>query len=110
MYHPVGTCKMGKATDPEAVVDSELRVVGVEGLRVADASVMPTIVSGNTQAATLVIAEKGAAMIIKHWVNKDEKRMESESGKQKHVETVELEQFRREKEGKMGDQELKQEL
>ena len=109
MYHPVGTCKMGKATDPEAVVDSELRVVGVEGLRVADASVMPTIVSGNTQAATLVIAEKGAAMIIKHWVTKAEKRMESENEKlTNNVEPVE--QFRREKEGEMGDQELKQEL
>ena len=63
IFHPVGTAKMGRADDPMAVTDSRLRVRGVKGLRIADASVMPTIVSGNTNSPTLMIAEKAAAWI-----------------------------------------------
>ena len=109
MYHPVGTCKMGAASDSEAVVDSKLQVLGVKGLRVADASVMPTIVSGNTQAATLVIAEKGAAMIKEHWVNNAEKRSESENQKQTKNEEKVVEFRRDTKEEEIG-QKFKQEL
>jgi choline dehydrogenase len=63
IFHPVGTAKMGLASDPLTVVDGELHVSGVERLRVVDASVMPTITSGNTNAPTMMIAEKGAALI-----------------------------------------------
>jgi choline dehydrogenase len=63
IFHPVGTAKMGRETDPLAVVDPHLRVIGVQGLRVVDASVMPTITSGNTNSPTLMIAEKAARWI-----------------------------------------------
>ncbi|MGY3608467.1 MULTISPECIES: GMC family oxidoreductase [unclassified Bradyrhizobium] len=64
IFHPVGTAKMGTASDPMAVVDERLRFFGLAGLRVADASVMPTITSGNTNTPTAMIAEKAAAMIL----------------------------------------------
>ena len=63
IFHPVGTAKMGLPSDPSAVVDARLRLIGIDGLRVIDASVMPVITSGNTNSPTIMIAEKGAAMI-----------------------------------------------
>ncbi|KAJ8985234.1 hypothetical protein NQ317_018263 [Molorchus minor] len=67
IYHPVGTCKMGPAWDKEAVVDPRLRVYGVGGLRVIDASIMPTIPSGNTNAPAIMVGEKGADLVKEDW-------------------------------------------
>ena len=68
IFHPVGTCKMGH--DAMAVVDSQLRVHGISGLRVIDAAIMPTITSGNTNAPTMMIAEKGAQMVLAQYAVK----------------------------------------
>ncbi|KAA0201288.1 hypothetical protein HAZT_HAZT002304 [Hyalella azteca] len=68
VYHPVGTCKMAPASDPMGVVDHALRVRGVSGLRVADASIMPVIVAGNTNAAAIMIGEKAADIIKQDWL------------------------------------------
>ena len=64
IFHPVGTCRMGPGNDAMSVVSPDLRVWGIESLRVIDASVMPVITSGNTNSPTLMIAEKGAAEIV----------------------------------------------
>lgn len=64
IYHPVGTCKMGPSSDTAAVVDDQLKVHGLEGLRVVDCSIMPTITSGNTHVPAVVIAEKAAKLIM----------------------------------------------
>jgi choline dehydrogenase len=64
IFHPVGTCKMGQEGDSRAVLDSQLRVRGIQHLRVADASAMPTITSGNTAAPTMMIAHRAAELIL----------------------------------------------
>ncbi|OAD62857.1 Glucose dehydrogenase [acceptor] [Eufriesea mexicana] len=70
IYHPTGTCKMGPRNDPTAVVDPRLRVYGVKGLRVADASIMPVIVSGNPNAPVIMIGEKASDIIKEDWMYK----------------------------------------
>ena len=82
IFHPVGTAKMGLASDPLAVLDERLRVRGVDNLRVIDASVMPTLVSGNTNTPTIMIADKGAAMAIEDaiWHDKLVAALQSPAG------------------------------
>jgi choline dehydrogenase len=65
IFHPVGTARMGRDDDIRAVVDARLRVIGIDCLRVVDASVMPSITSGNTNSPTMMIAEKGAALVVR---------------------------------------------
>ncbi len=65
IFHPVGTCKMGRERDTAAVVDTKFRVRGIERLRVVDASIMPTITSGNTNSPTVMIAERAAGIVIR---------------------------------------------
>merc|ERR1719285_870453 len=67
IYHHSGAAKMGPSSDPQSVVNHELKVYGIPRLRVIDASIMPTIVSGNTNAPTIMIAEKGSDMIKADW-------------------------------------------
>ncbi|XP_057651796.1 glucose dehydrogenase [FAD, quinone]-like [Diorhabda carinulata] len=83
IYHPVGTCKMGPHTDESAVVDPELRVHGIKSLRVIDASIMPKIVRGNTNAPTIMIGEKGSDLIKHSWLkdyNQQDKSENLDSG------------------------------
>ena len=69
LYHPSGTCAMGKSNDAKSVVDSELRVIGIKNLRVVDASIAPNIISSNINGACNVIAEVAAHLIKKTWKN-----------------------------------------
>ena len=77
-YHPCGTARMGAATDPMAVVDPDLRVIGVEGLRVADSSVFPRITNGNLNAPSIMVGEKAADHILGRIARPDSDRMAAE--------------------------------
>jgi len=88
VYHPVGTCKM--SPDSSGVLDHHLRVKGVPGLRVADASIMPNIVSGNTNAATVAIAEKAADLVKQEWLNSGGGQEKEERSKTGHRRKEEL--------------------
>lgn len=80
LHHPVGSCKMGPSTDLDAVVDPQLRVYGIKGLRVADASVMPVIPNGNINAPVIMIGEKAAHMILEyHRIGSDQKPLQLDS-------------------------------
>ncbi|XP_048006947.1 glucose dehydrogenase [FAD, quinone]-like [Leguminivora glycinivorella] len=74
-YHPVGSCKMGPGDDPTAVVDPRLRVYGVSGLRVIDASIMPQVVRGNTNVPSIMIGERGVAFVLEDWKRKSEQNV-----------------------------------
>lgn len=76
-----GTAKMGPPTDPLAVVDPTLRVYGIQGLRVIDASIMPQITNGNINAPVIMIGEKGADMMINYWKGIDKKRRRRRSSR-----------------------------
>ncbi len=73
VYHPSGTCKMGPKSDKMAVVDPTLKVHGISGLRVIDASIMPRVTSGNTNAPTIMIGERGADFILTEWKSETKK-------------------------------------